>query len=74
MVEGRDWYPRARGSIPAGPGRDVAVYGIPGIPGIPDIVPKGISGIPGHGIPIHGFPLPDAGIARTLYRHPSHGA
>ena len=24
--------------------------------------------------PIYGFPLPDAGIARTLYHHPSHGA
>jgi hypothetical protein len=25
-----------------------------------------------HGITVYGFPLPDAGIARTLYNHPSH--
>ena len=52
----------------------VAVYGITGKPGILDITLYGISGI--HGSRYHPLllPLPDAGIAGTLYHHPSHAA
>ena len=51
----------------------VAVYGIPGIPGIPDIALNGISGIHGSRYNPLRLPLPDVGIAGTLY-HPSHAA
>ena len=52
---------------------DVAVYGVPGKPGILDIALYGISSM--HGLrynPLR-LPLPDVGIAGTLY-HPAHAA
>ena len=49
----------------------VAVYGIPCIPGIPDIALYGISGIHGSRSNPLWLPLPDVGIAGTLY-HSSH--
>ena len=48
----------------------VAVYGIPGKPGILDITLYGISGIHGSRNNPLRLPLPDAGIAGTLYHHP----
>ena len=52
----------------------LAVYGIPGIPGILDIALYGISGIHGSRYKPLRLPLPDVGIAGTLYHHPPHAA
>ena len=45
----------------------VAVYGLPGKLGILDIALYGISGIHGSRYNPRRLPLPDAGIAGTLY-------